>query len=402
MNKQVSARDKSWAFLLVCCHRSRQVPRNVDEWFVHDSAYWSPGTWLFLCIDDYGNAANVFSMSKDQTTMLKGIAILMMLFLHLFSNPGFADTTTPLLWIGEIPFATVFTRACGPVGFFLVCSGYGLAYSHLHGRLNSHDQLRRVVRLYLNYWLILSIFVGLGSIFIPEYYPGSLGMLVENYTGWNTDGYDHPAWFLLPYCVLCLTSPAIFRVIDKVGMAISVIGSFILTFASMYMISHYIAPANAHHEWYAFVLTYIDLLFPFVIGSLICYRNHDGTVEIKGLKSHQYRVYVLLILWFTIHCFVETSALDPIFLCLFMLLFVNWDIKGWCKRILLELGRKSMVMWLVHAFVYGRFFHDFIYGFKYPLLIFTALVVSSYLLSVPIMYLSGATIGKIAWLSKKS
>jgi hypothetical protein len=240
-----------------------------------------------LYFDDNGIAANVISMSREQTTMLKGIAILMMLFLHLFSNPGFADTTTPLLWIGGIPFATIFTRACGPVGFFLVCSGYGLAYAHLHSKLSYKSQLKRIIKLYLNYWLILSIFVGLGSIFISEYYPGSLRMFIENFSGWNTDGYNHPAWFLLPYCALCLTSPVIFRIVDKIGMTISVIVSFVLTFASMYIISRYIAPAKAYHEWYAFIITYFDLLFAFIIGSLICYKNHAGAIEIDRSRKYQ-------------------------------------------------------------------------------------------------------------------
>ena len=61
-----------------------------------------------------------------------------------------------------------------------------------------------------------------------------------------------------------------------------------------------------------------------------------------------------------------------------------------------------MTMWLIHAFIYERFCHDFIYGFKYPLLIFLALVVSSYLLSIPIMRLSDMTIGRMTWISKKS
>jgi hypothetical protein len=341
-------------------------------------------------------------MSKDQTTMLKGIAILMMLFLHLFSNPSFADTTTPLLWIGEIPFATVFTRACNPVGFFLVCTGYGLAYSHLHSKLSYKYQLKRVIKLYLNYWLVLSIFVGIGSIFIPEYYPGSLRMIIENYTGWNTDGYNHPAWFLLPYSVLCLTSPVIFKFVDKAGMTVSVIVSFILTFASMYIISRYISPANAHHEWYSFIFTYFDLLFAFIIGGFVCYKNEVGRIGIDYLRKHQYKVYLLLFLWFITMCFINTSALGPLFLCVFILLYVHLKIGGVCRKVLLELGKKSMVMWLVHAFIYGRFFHHFIYGFNYPLLIFLSLVLSSYMVSILIMYLSGLTIGKIGWLNRKS
>ena len=55
--------------------------------------------------------------------MLKGIAILLMLFVHLCSKPDFAAIATPLLWVGDLPVATVFSRACNPVGLFVLWSG---------------------------------------------------------------------------------------------------------------------------------------------------------------------------------------------------------------------------------------------------------------------------------------
>lgn len=64
-------------------------------------------------------------------------------------------------------------------------------------------------------------------------------------------------------------------------------------------------------------------------------------------------------------------------------------------KILLELGRKSMVMWLTHAFFYCFLIPEFIYGFRYPLLIFVALVVVSYLSAVVVMWLSDKTIGRL-------
>lgn len=337
-------------------------------------------------------------MTKDETMMLKGIAILMMLFLHLFSNPSFADITTPLLWVGDLPFATIFTRCCNPVGFFLVCSGYGLAYAHLKSRLFYGGQWKRVVKLYLNYWLILLIFVGVGSIWMPEYYPGSLEMVIDNMTGWNVDGYNHPAWFLLPYSMLSLSAPLVFHWVDKWGIKWSLTVSLAVSLISMYVISRYIAPRQLHHEWYSLVLAYLDLLFAFMVGGAMCYVQTRRGLSVDWLRRHQSWVPWLVMLWFAIHCLSGSAGLSPLFLCVFMLLYVHLDIIHWGRCILTELGRKSMVMWLIHAFLYGRFFHDFIYGFNYPILIFLVLVVWSYLLAVPIMYISDHTIGRIGWL----
>lgn len=334
-------------------------------------------------------------MSKDDSAMLKGIAILMMLFLHPFSNPSFALDCTPLLWVGNTPFATIFTHACRPVGFFLVCSGYGLAYTYHRGRLGVRQQGKRVLRLYLNYWLILAIFVTIGCFVRPDHFPGSLTTAIENFTGWNVDAYDHPAWFLLPYALLSLTSPWIFKAMDKLGILKSFAISLLLSYAAMTVMSLYIAPAKAQHAWFSIIFTYFDMLFAFVLGACINYKFEAGTITIPRLRNHQALTLTLLVAWFAIHLLTGSAAIEPFFLMAFMVIFINLEIKGVVRKILLELGKKSMVMWLVHAFFYLYLCHDFIYGFKYPLLIFLVLVLVSYLTAIVIQWVSRHTIDRL-------
>lgn len=333
--------------------------------------------------------------------MLKGIAIMMMLFLHLFSNPNFANETTPLLWVGELPFATIFTKACGPVGFFLTCSGYGLAYAHINGKLRFEDQLKRTAKLYLNYWLILFIFVGIGHFFFTNFKVGTFQTMAANITGWDTDAYNHPAWFLLPYCIISISSPIIFKCIDKFGIKHSFVCTLILSILSMYVISRYIAPAKAYHEWYTIIFTYFDLLFAFTFGAIICYITKRKTIIIPFLHSRQWLVRVLIVMWFSIHCLTGSALFGTFMMCVFVVLYLNLKIQGATRHILTELGKKSMVMWLTHAFIYGPFFHDEIYGARYPILIFFTLLISTYLVSIPILKLSHLTIDKISWLKRK-
>ena len=74
-------------------------------------------------------------MTKEQTTYIKGIAILMMLFLHLFNhwNPG---EYSAWLYIGDRPLVNIIARACSPVGIFLMLSGYGLHYVYVRNKLS--------------------------------------------------------------------------------------------------------------------------------------------------------------------------------------------------------------------------------------------------------------------------
>lgn len=339
-------------------------------------------------------------MSKDDSAALKGIAILMMLFLHLFAAPGTVVLYIPLLWIGDTPFAMIFARACSPVAFFLICSGYGLAYVYHRGRLNVRSQAKRLLRLYLNYWLILLVFVTIESFVSPDRYPGSMATVIENFTGWNVDAYDHPAWFLLPYVLLSLSSPWVFKLMDRLGLIKSLFLSFVLLYISMCITHFYIAPGAHHHEWYSIIVTYFLLLFYFVLGACINYKFEIGSIYIDKLRNHQVLTITLLISWFAIHLLTGSFAFNPFFVAAFMLIFINLKIRGLLRKVLVELGNKSMSMWLTHAFYYCYLCPAFIYGFKYPLLIFAVLVVISYLTAVVIQKVSALTINRIPILKR--
>lgn len=72
------------------------------------------------------------SYSKEKSVILKGIAIMMMVFLHLFNTDSQAELYTSLFSINGHPLTQCFARACNPVGMYLFLSGYGLYSSFKH------------------------------------------------------------------------------------------------------------------------------------------------------------------------------------------------------------------------------------------------------------------------------
>ena len=118
------------------------------------------------------NKTNIFALTKQDTAVLKGIAIIAMLMHHLWGCPpiGVEPYTGVLGFLGSVG------KVC--VAMFLFCSGYGLSvgYGRLieDGRLNGQspnedwkiglkDTLkflaRRFVKFYAGYWPIFLIFV---------------------------------------------------------------------------------------------------------------------------------------------------------------------------------------------------------------------------------------------------
>ena len=333
-------------------------------------------------------------MTKEQTNILKGIAILMMLFLHLFNGSNLTDVCEPLLFIGSTPLVHIISKACNPVGIFLMLSGYGLSYTYFRGRLSFNGQEHRLLKLYIHYWIILLIFVSIGSFVRPEKYPGSLSDIIMNFTS-ISNSYNSETWFLFPYALLSLTSVWIFKCIDKLGCVKSIIITWILYMISCYITSRYIAVNKAYTEWYTYIITYFNVLFSFVIGAVFHRQVEKGKGSIPFLHSHKLTTFAILMTLIIINFFISSAATSYLFEFSYIFLLLHLTFNGITKRFFIAMGKQSMVMWLTHSFFCYHIFHDFIYGFRYPLVIYAVLIIISYVVSIPISYIAKLIIQRI-------
>ena len=146
-------------------------------------------------------------LTIEQTIIIKGIAILMMVFLHLFNHLSDVELCSYFFPIGDVPLVHWLTRAANPVPFYLFLSGYGLYYSWMSGK--ELNPWRRCLKLYQVYWLSLLVMVGLGFLVKPTAYPGSLMAVIDNISGWKTS-YNAEACFLFPYLLLVLSAKWLF------------------------------------------------------------------------------------------------------------------------------------------------------------------------------------------------
>lgn len=158
-------------------------------------------------------------MSKEQSAIVKGFAILMMLLYHLSCIPKIQDLDI---------FTSTLSSISHPILYFLVVSGYGLYCVYKQGRMTWSYLLKRSLKLYLAYWLVLLIFVfGIATWMYPDRFHYSPTGVVLNFLGWRWD-YCKFTWFLLPYVLMCLSSKWVFRIIDRFGIVVSLIVAFAL------------------------------------------------------------------------------------------------------------------------------------------------------------------------------
>lgn len=321
------------------------------------------------------------AIEKSKTTELKGIAIFMMLFLHLFNQSQHVDLcTTAGITVGGEPLVLFLSRGMYPVvSMYLFLSGYGLYYNYRNQ--NRGGNFRRIIRLYIVYWTSILLFGGLGCLLRPDIYPGTLADIVGNLTGWKTN-YNFEAWFLFPYVLLALSSRWVFRILDRYGIGVSAALSGLAFLASGYLISQYHADFfhRPENRWIYHITLYANTLFAFLLGGIFCKlsdRDFQERIFFRFVTSG-YFVWPLILLLFIIECVIKKLAFSPVFVVLFVPLFVHAPLGRGLEKFLSLLGKYSTGMWLVHSYFCYYLFHEFIYGFRYPIVILVVLLLLSF------------------------
>lgn len=269
-------------------------------------------------------------MSKQETQILKGVAILLMLFLHLFNREANVALCYTFINIGDVPLISYLVRAANPVSFFLILGGYGMYKVWKKGDKN---RFGRIWKLLMHYWVILILFVSVGTIFYPNSYPGSALTILLNFLTVNTS-YNGECWFLFPYIVLSLLSPYLFKLCDKFRVRWVLLFFLFVGFGTSFIISRYGNEYLYNNLWIYDPFLVIHIAFPFVLGAMAAKCDvFRWQINIKPVWA-----LVLLLLLICIRCLFRTSAFHTIYVFLFIFLFLKLKRSLLCDKILAFLG----------------------------------------------------------------
>ena len=318
-------------------------------------------------------------MTKETSQILKGVAILLMIYLHLFNKMSNVELCDTWIDIRGVPLVHLLTNLCCPVPIFLILSGYGLFKAWQKGDKNRWG---RIIKLMIHYWVILIVFVCVGHFIKPDQYPGSFYKIILNFTGFDPS-YNSELWFLFPYLMVSIISPYLFKISSRFRWY-WVIGITLLIYVgTLFIMTRTIETLPLNVKWNLKILLNIPLfLFNFSLG-MVAARSHlyeKITSKIKIKKT----LYSTLA-WIGI---IAVAGLNFIFKYNFFYAFILISLLNFVafpsliKTTLIKLGNQSMNMWMIHSWFCFHLFHDFIYSIKYPILIFIALTIISYCLSL--------------------
>ena len=322
-------------------------------------------------------------MNKETSLELKGIAILLMLLLHLFNTQErVAACTTYVMFWNHKPLVYALSRVAGfCVPIYLFVSGYGHAISLLRGRLNFGHCLQRIRKLYVNFWLIFFIFIPIACWVQPTAYPRGATVFLQNMIGLDFS-YNKEWWFLLPYVVLALLSPFLFRAVaQKTNTGDYRIGKApLLLTAAVYLLvttcGKYLPDSLSQQPLIVLFLNTLKLMFVVIAAAAFAFNQWFERLQAwPRRKSHLFLVCLLALC--LLRMSLGPSFLNAFFVLVCIPLYVLLSRPNWLKRFLMFFGKHSTNMWLCHTFFAYYIWGEWFYGLRYPLLIYLALVAAS-------------------------
>lgn len=336
------------------------------------------------------------AFDKRQTNIAKGIAILLLLWHHLFFNSnnyyGKFISAIPGTNIPVECYLADFCKVC--VAIFLLLSGYGLMKSYQKSickdnsgvRLCDKNNFKFVwnhwIKMMSGYWFIYIIFVPLGLLFgrnfIDIYGTNPLSYIFDflgiSYLSYGVFPLFNVTWWFMGMIVLLYFLFSLIVKLINWQPEIILVVSFLFTFIYFFDLSI--------SYWFA----------PFVFGMYIA--HNEIFEKINNRCNTIIKRFLLPFSVFLVMAYIRFAILpnnlyfDSIFafsIVLFSYLIISKI--PIISSILFLLGKHSANIFMFHTFIFEYYFSSFIYGFKYSLLIYFVMIIVCLAISVTLEFI---------------
>lgn len=321
-------------------------------------------------------------ISKNKSLAIKFIAALFIVLTHIFPKVGESN---------KLKYISLFTLNGYPIEQYIGCvggicvvmftflSGYGMYISYGKKEVKFKEILKKILKLYINYWVILIIFIPIGGWL--GVYQINIKEIILNITAIDTS-YNHPAWFIRLYLLLMLFYPIIIKCINIYNKNLIIFMSFIITIFGMALTKLYYT-LGINNIFIDLISIFLGGQFSFVLGIIIAkYALFNKVQErIQFKKSYYFIMFIAIIIFMAITLNIPVIGelvkliVTPVFI------FIMSNIMSE-NTFISKLGKHSTNIWLMHAFFYDYLFSDFIFFPRYSIIIILQLTILLILLSI--------------------
>lgn len=306
------------------------------------------------------------SLSTNDTQVLKGIALILLLFHHcLYTGEGFDEVT--IVGIPIYKSVGMFSKLC--VAIFVFLSGYGLTLqANAKGGIPSVLKFyrHRYLKLMTNFWLIWLLFVPLGTIVFGRTFPKVYG--------------EH---YIVKACI------------DLLGFCTSSSYNSTWWFYGCIILLYVLFPLIWKKRAYWFLLLPASIALPFALKGIpiVNLINNYLFVFICGCVYADNKIFIVrggrlmcvgLLLLFCLYRFAAKSPIlwDAAIVGTLVYTYSLLPVPSYIKRPIAFLGKHSFNIFLFHTFIYLYYFHNLIYWHRNPIIIVMTLTLVCVVISV--------------------
>lgn len=305
-------------------------------------------------------------LSKNNSLEIKGIAILCMVFCHLFGTPERIPIEDISQWMGS-PITKAF-QICVPIYLFM--AGYGLQCVAIKkGIITLNDIWKRLKKLYIFFWWIAIPFILIGII-IHYYSIFPLDNLVLNLIGMKSS-FNGEWWFFYLYVELLL----IFYFISKLKVKKK---TYILIMLFLLIMTRFFNSILPHEN--ILVIRHLKMVLinlnTFMLGCFFAKYDVFGDMFVfcNGILNKNYVWPILLVLPILIRAYIPMIGITELII---VPVFIYGTVNL-CKiignGILLFLGKHSMNLWLIHSFFIYYYLKHITYITHNPFIMFMTVI----------------------------
>lgn len=339
------------------------------------------------------------SFDKKDTLVVKGIAILLMLFYHLFESRELLET----LHVDHTPFSqdtflllSGYANIC--VAVFVFLSAYGITRGlmieeGLTPARMMKEAAKRCVRLignfavmYLSVNLLWFHYFNYAGLYGEGWQGGMLGIVdmlgLAQFFG--TPTMNMTWWYMALAILIIFGVPFLWQLSKKTGKYVLILAVLLPLAAELdegverYLVTAALGVVTAQEGW-------LERLFAWRCGRLWKGISGLALIALSVLIRQNYMVHTYF-LWIA-------DAPVALLLCWF-----GGEIAGRIpviRQVLILFGRHSMNIFLVHTFFYMAIHRSFIYSFRYAGLIFLVLAAVTLAYSAVLELLKAG--GRVLW-----
>lgn len=308
-------------------------------------------------------------ISKSEAGMLQAVAVMLMVWHHLFGFPDRVAVPYVLVLDRFFPietFMAYFGRIC--IAVFAFTSGYGMrkkivSASKSTGILkNYRTVLLQLLKFLSRYWIVFMVFIPMGI--LMKVFPLDYRKFLQGVLG-NGGGYNAEWWYVGYYVRFLLLFPILNFIADVIQKRIPVSMHVLMAMAVI-----------------AVLLWHDRIPKSSFIGVLLCFAEGMYFVDSKIFEKLYrpftakpwLRLVVGIVLFGVVFILRFKSIPDYVLVAVFvfsiMLICKTELIMHWLRPVMLFVGKYSTYIWLTHTFFGYYYFQKITFAPRASWLIF--------------------------------